>query len=162
LPFCVMEHSDRYFMDLALKEAFKARSAGEVPVGTVLVGPDGRVLAKGRNRVIGQCDPGAHAEMLAIRKAARKLKNYRLLSTTIYVTVEPCVMCMGALIHARVARLVFGAPDPKWGAAGSLYDFARDRRLNHQPEITSGVCMEACRTLMRQFFQAKRGQPSSA
>jgi tRNA(adenine34) deaminase len=153
-----MERSDCDFMHLALKAARKAWAAGEVPVGALLVDRDGAILARGHNRTIGQCDPSAHAEMVALRKAARKLRNYRLLSTTLYVTVEPCVMCMGAIIHARVARLVFGAPDPKWGAAGSLYDFSGDMRLNHHPEIVGGVCLEECRALMRRFFAGKRGK----
>ncbi len=153
-----MERSDCDFMYLALEAARKAWAEGEVPVGAVLVDREGNILARGHNRTIGQCDPSAHAEMVAIRKAARKLRNYRLLSTTLYVTVEPCVMCMGAIIHARVARLVYGAPDPKWGAAGSLYDFSGDRRLNHHPEIVGGVCFEACRTLMLRFFADKRGK----
>ncbi len=143
-------------MRLALKEAFKAQEKGEVPVGAVLVDSDLRLLAKGHNQTIGRNDPTAHAEIEALRKAGRKVANYRLLSTTLYVTVEPCPMCMGAIIHARVARLVFGAHDPKWGAAGSLYDFAHDKRLNHQPEILSGVCGEDCQALMRGFFKEKR------
>jgi tRNA(adenine34) deaminase len=151
-----MVRDDLFFMDLALKEALKAQVQGEVPVGAVLVGADNRILARGRNQTIGRCDPSAHAEISVLRKAARKVGNYRLLSTTLYVTIEPCLMCMGAIVHARVARLVFGAHDPKWGAAGSLYDFAHDRRLNHRPQITAGVRLEACRTMMRRFFQSKR------
>jgi tRNA(adenine34) deaminase len=151
-----MIKDDLYFMDMALKEAVKAQAAGEVPVGAVLVDMDGRILARGRNQTINCCDPSAHAEMLALRKAGRKVGNYRLLSTTLYVTIEPCLMCMGAIVHARVARVVFGAHDPKWGAAGSLYDFAQDSRLNHRPQIVAGVRIEACRTIMRQFFQSKR------
>lgn len=145
-------------MGLALKQALKAGEEGEVPVGAVLVDAQQRVLARARNQTIGRCDPSAHAEMTVLRRAARKLGNYRLLSTTLYVTIEPCVMCMGAIVHARVARLVFGAHDPKWGAAGSLYDFAGDGRLNHRPEILSGVDEEACRAIMRQFFQSRRGR----
>lgn len=151
---------DHHFMRLALSEAQAAADEGEVPVGAVMVDREQRILAATRNRTIGLCDPSAHAEMLAIRQAARAVGNYRLLSTTLYVTVEPCLMCMGAIIHARVARIVFGAPDPKWGAAGSLYDFARDTRLNHHPEVLGGVCLDACRTLMRQFFLARRGASS--
>ena len=149
---------DQFFMEMAIEEAFKARSEGEVPVGAVLVGGDGVVVARGHNQSIGRCDPSAHAEILALREAGRMLGNYRLLSSTLYVNIEPCVMCMGAVIHARVARLVFGAPDPKWGAAGSLYDLARDGRLNHQIEITSGVCEEACRAVIQEFFREKRAQ----
>ena len=145
-------------MQLALNEAQAAADEGEVPVGAVMVDREQRILAATRNRTIGLCDPSAHAEMLAIRQAALAVGNYRLLSTTLYVTVEPCLMCMGAIIHARVARLVFGAPDPKWGAAGSLYDFSGDMRLNHHPDIVGGVCLEECRTLMRRFFADKRGK----
>ncbi|MDA8138863.1 MAG: tRNA adenosine(34) deaminase TadA [Desulfobacteraceae bacterium] len=148
--------TDRHFMRLALNEANKAQSEGEVPVGAILVDHEHGILAKGRNQTIGNNDPSAHAEMAALRKAARKLKNYRLLSTTLYVTIEPCIMCMGAVVHARVARLVFGAHDPKWGAAGSLYDFALDRRLNHRVEIVSGVCADECRALIQRFFKGKR------
>lgn len=148
---------DQHFMKLALKEAAKAKLAGEVPVGAVLVDGAGKIVAKGRNQTIGRNDPSAHAELSAIRKAARKLGNYRLLSTTLYVTIEPCIMCMGAIIHARVARIVFGAHDPKWGAAGSLYDFTRDHRLNHHPAMVAGVCEEDCRAIIQAFFREKRG-----
>ncbi len=143
-------------MQLALDAAHRARAEGEVPVGAVLVDEAESVLATAYNQTIGRCDPSAHAEMLAIREGALKLGNYRLLSTTLYVTIEPCVMCMGAIIHARVARIVFGAHDPKWGAAGSLYDFAKDERLNHQPEVAGGVSEEACRDLIQSFFREKR------
>jgi len=150
--------TDQTYMEMAIEEARKARSAGEVPVGAVLVDSDNNVIAKGRNRTIGNCDPTAHAEMLVLREAGKVLGNYRLLSSTLYVTIEPCVMCMGAVIHARVARLVYGAPDPKWGAAGSLYDLARDGRLNHQPEIVAGVSEAACRAIIQDFFRQKRAK----
>ncbi len=117
------------YMRLALQEAKKAGQFDEVPVGAVLVSEAGELLAAARNRTIELCDPTAHAEVIALREAAGKTRNYRLLNTTLYVTIEPCPMCMGALVHARVARLVFGAKDPKWGAAGSLYNVAQDRRL---------------------------------
>jgi tRNA(adenine34) deaminase len=143
-------------MQMALEQAAEAFNRQEVPVGALLVDPAGEVLARGFNETITACDPTAHAEMVVLRRAAKALGNYRLLSTTLYVTVEPCVMCMGALIHARVARIVFGAPDPKWGAAGSLYDFAGDFRFNHHPEIVSGVCLESCRAMMQTFFRSKR------
>ena len=145
------------FMTAALKEAAAAAMQDEVPVGAVLVSDAGAILAAAHNLTIQSCDPSAHAEILALREASLKLKNYRLLNTTLYVTVEPCVMCMGALIHARVARLVFGASDPKWGAAGSLYNLGTDHRLNHQLVIVSGVLEEECRTLMQEFFKSKRG-----
>jgi tRNA(adenine34) deaminase len=148
------EH-ERY-MQMALDQAAAAAANGEVPVGAVLIDQDGKVLAYGANETIKTCDPTAHAEIVCLRRAAVICSNYRLLSTTLYVTVEPCVMCMGALIHARVARIVYGAPDPKWGAAGSLYDFAVDSRFNHHPEIIAGICMEQCRFMIQTFFQKKR------
>jgi tRNA(adenine34) deaminase len=152
-----MVNNHNAYMAQALMEARTAGVQEEIPVGAVLVAPDGDVLAKAHNLTIHACDPSAHAEILALREASRKLKNYRLLNTTLYVTIEPCVMCMGAIIHARVARLVFGAADPKWGAAGSLYNLAADRRMNHQPEIVMGVLEEECRAIMQYFFKSKRG-----
>ena len=116
----------------------------------------GELLAAARNRTIELSDPTAHAEVIALREAAEKIRNYRLLNTTLYVTIEPCPMCMGALVHARVARLVFGAKDPKWGAAGSLYNVAQDRRLNHQVEVIAGICEPECRELVQEFFRRKR------
>jgi tRNA(adenine34) deaminase len=151
-----MELDHRHFMDLAIDEARTAESIEEVPVGALLVNADGSVISRAHNETILQCDPSAHAEMLALRRAAAEVRNYRLLGTTLYVTVEPCVMCMGAAIHARVARVVFGAPDPKWGAAGSIYNFSKEKRLNHQPEIVSGIRADQCRQLMRGFFARKR------
>ena len=143
-------------MQQALKEAGKAGQKGEIPIGAVLVSETGNVIATAHNLVINLSDPTAHAEILALREAAQKVMNYRLLNTTLYVTIEPCIMCMGAIIHARVSRVVFGANDPKWGAAGSLYNFATNNRLNHRPEIISGICEEACRTLIQDFFRKKR------
>ncbi|MEJ2661112.1 MAG: tRNA adenosine(34) deaminase TadA [Desulfobacteraceae bacterium] len=151
-----MDSNHDYFMKLALEEALRAREMEEVPVGAVLVDASGRVLAAEHNETITRCDPTAHAEILALRGAARQIGNYRLLASAIYVTVEPCVMCMGAIIHARVDRVVYGAPDPKWGALGSIYDFARDNRLNHRPEIVSGVLADRCRQLMVDFFARRR------
>jgi tRNA(adenine34) deaminase len=144
------------FMKLALNEAKKAGQKAEVPIGAVLVAESGDILSSAHNQPITLADPTAHAEIIALRKAAQKVLNYRLLSTTLYVTIEPCLMCMGAIVHARVARVVFGARDPKWGAAGSLYNFADDVRLNHRPEIISGVCQDECRALIQDFFRAKR------
>jgi tRNA(adenine34) deaminase len=144
------------FMELALKEAEKAEQIGEVPVGAVLVSENGEILSAAHNQTIKLVDPTAHAEILALRKAALEINNYRLLNTTLYVTVEPCIMCMGAIVHARISRVVFGATDPKWGAAGSLYNYAEDDRLNHRVEITAGVRAEDCRRLMQDFFRAKR------
>ena len=143
-------------MGLALDEAKKAGQIGEVPIGAILVADNGEILSSAHNQAIQQVDPTAHAEILAMREAAIKLNNYRLLDTCLYVTVEPCMMCMGALVHARVKRIIYGATDPKWGAAGSLYNFAEDSRLNHRVEIINGVREEECRALMQAFFRAKR------
>ena len=145
-----------YFMEIALAEAEKAGQNGEVPVGAVVLSENGEVLSASHNQTIKLADPTAHAEILALRKAALKINNYRLLNTTLYVTVEPCIMCMGAIVHARISRVVFGATDPKWGAAGSLYNYAEDDRLNHRVEIIADVCADDCRRLMQDFFRSKR------
>lgn len=145
-----------YYMRLALQQAGRAAEAHEVPVGALLVDAEGGVLAADHNRTITCLDPTAHAEMLVLRAAAQRIGNYRLLQTTLYATIEPCVMCMGAVIHARVAAVVYGAPDLRWGAAGSLYDFAADRRLNHHPEVIADVEREACADLIRAFMRARR------
>ncbi len=151
-----MTDTHEYFMELALQEAKRAGQIGEVPVGAVLVSENDEILAAAHNQTIKLADPTAHAEILALRKAALEINNYRLLNTTLYVTVEPCIMCMGAIVHARISQVVFGTTDPKWGAAGSLYNYAEDERLNHLVEITSSVCAEDCRRLMQDFFRAKR------
>jgi tRNA(adenine34) deaminase len=151
-----MNDTHVHFMELALQEAEKAGQIGEVPVGAILVSEDGEILSAAHNQTIKLADPTAHAEILAVRQAAHKIDNYRLLNTTLYVTVEPCIMCMGAIVHARISKVVFGTTDPKWGAAGSLYNYAKDDRLNHRVEIASGVCAEDCRRLMQDFFRAKR------
>jgi tRNA(adenine34) deaminase len=151
-----MDDTHHGFMKMALKEAEKAGQKGEVPIGAVLVAKNGENLVKAHNLTITLSDPMAHAEILAIRNYAKKLMNYRLLGTTLYVTMEPCIMCMGAIIHARVATVIFGAPDLKWGAAGSLYNFAEDHRLNHQPEIKGNVCVDECKLLVQDFFRRKR------
>jgi len=143
-------------MKIALNEAEKARRLGEVPIGALVVTDRNQVMAAEHNRTITLNDPTAHAEILTLRTAAAKIGNYRLLNTTLYVTVEPCPMCMGAAIHARVSRVVFGARDPKWGAAGSLYDFSNDLRFNHQPKIIEGICEVECKALMQDFFREKR------
>ena len=144
------------YMQIALKEARQAVEIQEVPVGAVLVSAEDEILARTHNRTICNSDPSAHAEMLAIRLAAARLKNYRLLNTTLYVTVEPCLMCMGAIIHARIQRVFFGTRDPKWGAAGSLYNLGEDRRLNHHPEIMEGLLLDECRGLIQDFFRVRR------
>ncbi len=145
-----------HLMKEAIKEARNAFSMGEVPVGAVLAGSDGRIVARAHNRPISLNDPTAHAEILVMKEAGRFYRNYRLNDTILVVTVEPCLMCMGAAINARVTRLVFGTHDPKAGAAGSLYDFSSDKRLNHRIEVTSGVMEEECRSLMQDFFHDRR------
>jgi tRNA(adenine34) deaminase len=143
-------------MRLALREAARAGRSGEVPVGAVLVGAGGEVLARAHNRPVAASDPTAHAEVVALRRAARRLGNYRLPGTTLYVTVEPCAMCAGALVHARVARVVYGAPDPKGGAARTLYRLLDDPRLNHRAEVVGGVLEGECRDIMKEFFRERR------
>jgi len=143
-------------MRLALAEAEKAGQIDEVPVGAVLVSANGDLLAATHNQTIRQVDPTAHAEILALRQAAAALNNYRLPNSVLYVTIEPCAMCMGALIHARIATLVFGARDPRWGAAGSLYNLAVDERFNHRLEVIEGICEVECRGLIQTFFRNKR------
>ena len=144
------------FMEEAILEAKRAAAKGEVPVGAVLVSGEGTVVAKAHNQTIALSDPTAHAEVLALRSAGATLGNYRLVNTILYVTVEPCVMCMGTLLHARIAKLVFGAKDPKWGAAGSLYDLSSDPRLNHKMDVQGGILEKACRELIQAFFKEKR------
>lgn len=148
--------NDAHFMQQALIEAQQAARENEVPVGAVLVSDDDTVLAKTHNQTISLCDPTAHAEILALRVASRAIGNYRLLNTTLYVTIEPCIMCMGALVQARVARIVFGAADPKWGGAGSCYNLAADPSLNHTIDVQGGVLENECKTVMQDFFRAKR------
>ena len=147
-----------HLMAQALLEAEKAYLKGEVPVGAVVADPEGRILSRAHNQPISLCDPTAHAEILAIRKACRIKGNYRLNRCLLVATIEPCLMCMGTAVHARVSMLAFGAHDMKGGVAGSLYDLSRDDRLNHRIEIVSGVMEDECRALMRRFFQARRGK----
>jgi tRNA(adenine34) deaminase len=144
-------------MDEALEQAREAARQGEVPIGALLVGHGGERLAAAYNQPRGLSDPTAHAEIMVLRQAARLLNNYRLVGTTLLVTVEPCLMCAGALIQARVTRVVFGAFDPKAGALGSLYDLSRrDQRLNHRLEVIPGIREAECRGLIQGFFQARR------
>ena len=147
-----------HLMAQALLEAEKAYLEGEVPVGAVVVDPEGHILSRAHNQPISRCDPTAHAEILAIREACRIKGNYRLNRCLLVATIEPCLMCVGAAIHARVSKLVFGAHDIKGGAAGSSYNIPRDNRLNHRIEVVSGVMEDECRALMRRFFQARRGK----
>ncbi|MGD8594479.1 MAG: tRNA adenosine(34) deaminase TadA [Gammaproteobacteria bacterium] len=146
---------DEYWMRKALQLARHAESLGEVPVGAVLV-KDNQLVAEGWNQPISSHDPTAHAEIVVLRKAGHELENYRIVDTVLYVTLEPCVMCAGALIHARVTRLVYGASDPKAGADKSVFNLLQDDRFNHRIEVTSGVLAEECGQMLSQFFQAKR------
>lgn len=146
---------DRQFMQQALEMARLAAKAGEVPVGAVLV-RDGQVIASAFNQPITQHDPSAHAEMLALRAAAESERNYRLPGTTLYVTLEPCTMCAGAMLHARIDRVVFGAYDPKTGAAGSVMDVFSEKQINHQTEVHGGMMSEECGQLLRDFFKERR------
>ncbi len=144
------------FMAAAIAEARRAEADGEVPVGAVAVA-DGQIVGAGHNRPIGLSDPTAHAEVLAIRAAASTLKTYRLDAVSIYVTLEPCVMCVGAMLNARVARVVYGARDAQAGALGSVYDIGRDGKLNHRFEVVGGVMESESAEMMREFFRARRG-----
>ncbi len=151
-----MALTDQDFMDRALACAREARDAGEVPVGAILVDGDGEILAEARNAPIATHDPSAHAEMLVLREAAKKLRNYRLAGTTLYVTLEPCPMCAGALVHARVERIVYAAADPRAGACGSVFDLARSEALNHRIEIASGIRADESAALLKAFFAERR------
>ncbi len=148
---------DLHFMRLALLEARKAQAREEVPVGAVIVDETGTVLALAGNRSIVDHDPAGHAEIVALRAAGKKLGNYRLLNTTLYITIEPCVMCAGAIIHARIGRLVFGALDHKAGAVVSQYQIGRDGVLNHQLKVEYGLLADECAELLTSFFMNKRG-----
>lgn len=142
-------------MRAALEEARAAAQAGEVPIGAVAV-REGAIVACGQNRVLRDCDPTAHAEMVAMRAAAQAIGNYRLLECELFVTLEPCAMCAGAMIHARLGRLVFGAADPKAGAAGSVLEVLNHPRLNHKMAVTAGVLADDCGELLREFFRERR------
>jgi len=147
--------SDQEFMRLALDEARACVEAGEVPIGAVMVYRN-EVLARGGNRTIRDCDPTAHAEIVVLREAARKLANYRLAETTLYVTLEPCAMCAGAIVQARVARVVYGADDPKGGAFRTCFEILTNSKLNHQVEVLPGVLAEEASSLLQSFFAARR------
>lgn len=152
-----LETEDEKWMKMAIKAAQAAADQGEIPVGAVLI-RDGSLIAAAGNQPIGRHDPTAHAEIRALRMASRHFENYRLPGSTLYVTLEPCLMCIGAIIHARIERLVYGAVDPKTGAVHSLYQIGCDPRLNHALHITAGVLAEECGGLLRSFFKAKRVQ----
>ncbi|OQY01646.1 MAG: tRNA-specific adenosine deaminase [Desulfobacteraceae bacterium 4572_130] len=149
---------DQFYMNLALNEAKKADKIGEIPIGAIIVNLKGKIIGKGHNQSIIQNNPCAHAEIVALRRACKTIKNYRLPEATIYVTIEPCIMCMGAIIHARLKKVVYGSPDPKWGGAGSLYNFAHDKRLNHNLEIVSGIKNDKAKKIITNFFKNKRSK----
>ncbi len=152
---------DETFMGLALDLARQAAAAGEVPVGAVVV-REATVVGRGWNQPIGRQDPTSHAEIMALRDAAGHLGNYRLPGCTLYVTLEPCAMCAGAIMHARIARVVFGARDPKTGVAGSVVDLFAETRLNHHATVSGGILGEACGALLSSFFAARRGRTEIA
>lgn len=149
------------YMQAALELARQGLEAGEVPVGAVVV-KDGEIVGRGFNAPISRHDPTAHAEIMALRDAAARLGNYRLVGCELYVTLEPCAMCSGAIMHARIACVVFGARDPKAGACGSVTDLFADRRLNHHTEVNGGIMAEECGTLLSRFFAARRGRTEVA
>jgi tRNA(adenine34) deaminase len=148
---------DEKYMKMAIKEAGQAARSGEVPVGAVLVKGD-RVLAEDHNQCIKQSDPTAHAEVLVLRKAGKALRNYRLKNTVMYVTTEPCPMCLSAMIHARVSRLVFGTLEPKFGAVESRFSLLREHGLNHHVEVTGGILEKECTEILKSFFRKKRAK----
>jgi tRNA(adenine34) deaminase len=156
-PAAMRLQEDAAWMKLALEQARLAAAAGEVPVGALVI-RDGQVLGRGHNRNLQENDPTAHAEIVALRQAAALAGNHRLLGCTLYSTIEPCAMCAGAMVHARLTRLVYGAADPKAGAAGSVLEVLNHPRLNHQMEITAGVLAPQCSEILQDFFRRKRQQ----
>ena len=152
--------NDDDYMRAALELACQAEQAGEVPVGAVVV-KDGEIIGRGFNAPISRHDPSAHAEMLALRDAALRVGNYRLVDCEVYVTLEPCLMCVGAMFHARIARVVYGASDPKTGAAGSVMNLFAEQRLNHHAVVQGGVLAEECGKVLSNFFAARRAQQRS-
>lgn len=153
---------DEKWMRYALELADKAEQLGEIPVGAVLVDDEGNILGEGWNLSIIESDPTAHAEIVALRQGGKTLQNYRLLNTTLYVTLEPCTMCAGAILHSRIKRLVFGASDYKTGAVGSRFHFFDDYKMNHTIEITAGILQEECSQKLSTFFQKRREQQKAA
>ena len=146
---------DQQYMLMAIEQAQLAAQSGEVPVGAVLV-RDGQVISRAFNKPIANHDPSAHAEMLALREAALAEENYRIPGSTLYVTLEPCAMCSGAMLHARIDRVVYGAQDPKTGAAGSVLDIFSSKKINHQTSVEGGIMSEECGQLLRDFFKGRR------
>ncbi len=155
------QEGDALFMRAALELARQAEAAGEVPVGAVVV-KEGVIIGRGFNSPISRHDPSAHAEMMALRDAAQHLGNYRLVDCELFVTLEPCLMCAGAIMHARIARVVYGASDPKTGACGGVVDMFGEQRLNHHTEVSGGVLAEECGQMLSNFFAARRAQQRSA
>lgn len=147
-------------MQLAYQQALLAQESGEVPVGAVIIDSRGEILATGYNRTIQDHDPTGHAEVVALRAASKQVGNYRLPGATLFVTLEPCAMCMGAMMHARLARVVFGASDPKTGVCGSVINLAQEPRLNHHAEVVGGVLSQECGDLLRTFFRQRRNKES--
>ena len=143
-------------LNAAIEEARAAELGGEVPIGCVVVSPTGEIVGRGQNRVLRDQDPTAHAEIVALREAGKALSNYRLSGCTLYVTLEPCAMCAGAILHARIARLVYAAPDPKAGACGSVLSVMNHPQLNHRVDVVSGLLAEECGEILRGFFKARR------
>jgi len=158
----ISPEQDAEFMRAAIELAEEAGRCGEVPVGAVIVGPDGRVVGRGFNQPILRHDPTAHAEVMALRDAAETLVNYRMPGCTLYVTLEPCVMCAGAIMHARIGRVVFGARDPKTGVAGSVIDLFAETRLNHHAEVEGGLLADTCGGILSGFFAARRKRVAGA
>ena len=155
IPAESIKIDDAFFMACALAEAERARQNGEVPIGVVIV-IDNQIVGRGHNQPIGKCDPTAHAEIVALREAAQAIGNYRLTEATVYATVEPCVMCAGALVNARIKRLVYGAAEERFGAVASQFELCTSSSLNHQIEVTHGPLADECRALMQNFFKQRR------
>jgi tRNA(adenine34) deaminase len=153
----VKQHSDELWMEEALREAQRAQALGEVPIGAVVVF-ERRAIGRGSNRPITESDPTAHAEILALREAGRALGNYRLENCELFVTIEPCAMCAGAITHARIRRLIYGAADPKAGGVSSVVEVLNHQGLNHEVEVTTGVLAGRCREMLQAFFREKRGE----
>lgn len=151
-------YDDELAMRTALEQAELAALAGEVPVGAVVLGPDGRLIGRGYNKTITDCDPTAHAEIVALRDAGQRVGNYRLPGVSLFVTLEPCVMCMGAMMHARLARIVYGAVDPKTGACQSVFQAHDFRQINHHTDVQGGLLAAECSTRLKMFFQERRAE----
>ena len=152
----MLTKSDEFWMQTAIQAAITARDSDEIPIGACIIDKNGELLAVAGNRTITDCDPTAHAEILVLREAAAKIGNYRLTETTVYTTIEPCAMCAGAVVNARIKRLIFGAHDERFGAVESVFRLCDASSLNHRMAIKSGIMAEECKSLMQDFFRAKR------